>query len=159
MNQTVWVRKPAPHSPAASCRRLTACQSRYGLRESASEALGWRVKIQNISALFCYMTIHDMQTLKHIAMHFSPNFKFLLNLSGLFVSHSQSSPDAKASHPAWQGSVSIAAIVSIKSGWVVVLRLSGSIPIPVAVAAVGFWVPIVQVSGLRRGWKLRLRSV
>lgn len=69
------------------------------------------------------------------------------------------STDAKASHLAWQGSVSIAAIVSIKSCWVVVLRVSGSIPVPVAVPVVGFWVSIVQVSGLWRGRKLWLRSV
>lgn len=69
------------------------------------------------------------------------------------------STDAKASHLAWQGSVPIAAVVSIKTCWVVILRVPGTIPIPIAVAIVGFWVPIVQVSGLWRRWQLGLWSV
>lgn len=69
------------------------------------------------------------------------------------------STDAKASHLAWQGSVPVAAVVSIKTCWVVVLRVPGSIPTPIAVAVVGLWVPIVQVSGLWRGRQLGLRSV
>lgn len=67
--------------------------------------------------------------------------------------------DAKASHLAWQRSVSIAAIVSIKSCRVVVLGVPGSIPVPIAVAVVGFGVPVIQVSGLRSLWGLGFRSV
>lgn len=56
------------------------------------------------------------------------------------------STDAEASHLTWQGSVPISAVVSIKPCWVVVLRVPGSISVPVAI--VGFGVPIVQVRGL-----------
>lgn len=41
-SQTVWVQRRAPHSPAASCRRLTVCQIHYGPRGRGWEALGWR---------------------------------------------------------------------------------------------------------------------
>lgn len=65
--------------------------------------------------------------------------------------------DAEAAHLVWQGSVSIAVIVSIKTCWVVVLSMPGSIPVPVAVAVVGFGVSVIQVSrlqGLRGLWGL-----
>lgn len=63
--------------------------------------------------------------------------------------------DAEAAHLVWQGSVSIAVIVSIKTCWVVVLSMPGSIPVPVAVAVVGFGVSVIQVSQLRGLWGLR----
>lgn len=56
--------------------------------------------------------------------------------------------EAKASHLAWQRSVSIAAIVRIKSRWVVVLSVPSSVPVSVAVAVVGSGVSVIQVSGL-----------
>lgn len=72
---------------------------------------------------------------------------------------------AKASHLAWQRSVSIAAIMSIKSSWVVVLSMPSSVPISMAVAVVGFGVYVIQVRGLeslrRLGslWRLGFRCV
>lgn len=71
--------------------------------------------------------------------------------------------EAKASHLAWQRSVSIAAIVSIKPCWVVVLSVPGSVPVSMAVAVVGSGVSVIQVSGLGSlrglGWLGRLRGL
>lgn len=64
------------------------------------------------------------------------------------------STDAKTSHLVWQRSVSMATVVSIKSSWVVVLSMPGSIPVPIAVAVVGLGVSVVQVSRLWRLWRL-----
>lgn len=57
---------------------------------------------------------------------------------------------AEASHLAWQRPVSIAAVMCIKSCWIVVLSMPGSIPISIAVAIVWSGVSVIQVSGLRR---------
>lgn len=57
--------------------------------------------------------------------------------------------EAEASHLAWQGSVSIAAVMSVKSCRVVVLSVPGSVPVPIAVAVVWSGVSVIQVSGLR----------
>lgn len=62
--------------------------------------------------------------------------------------------EAKASHLAWQRSVSIAAIMGIKSCWVVVLSMPGSIPVSIAVAVVWSRVSVIQVSGLGSLWVL-----
>lgn len=67
--------------------------------------------------------------------------------------------DAEAAHLVWQGSVSIVAIVSIKTSWVVVLSMPCSVPQPVAVAVVGFGVSVVQVSRLWGLGGLRFRGV
>lgn len=67
--------------------------------------------------------------------------------------------DAKASHLAWQTFVSIVAVVSIKSCWVVVLSVPSSIPTPIAVAVVRFRVSIIEGSGLRSLRGLGFRSV
>lgn len=95
------------------------------------------------------------------ALHYSVMHLSLKN--SFFVLFLITSPmcgaDAEASHLAWQRSVSIAAIVSIKSCRVVVLSVPGSIPVPIAVAVVGFGVSVIQVSGLRSLWGLGLRSV
>lgn len=69
------------------------------------------------------------------------------------------STDAEAAHLVRQGSVSIAAIVSIKPCGVVVLSMPCSIPVPVAVVVVGFGVSVVQVSRLGGLWGLRFRGV
>ncbi len=56
--------------------------------------------------------------------------------------------EAKASHLAWQRSVSIAAILSIKSCRVVVLSVPCSVAVSMAVAVVGSGVSVIQVRGL-----------
>lgn len=69
--------------------------------------------------------------------------------------------DAEPPHLAGQRSVSIASILSVKPRRVVVLSVPSSVPVPIAVAVVGFGVSVVQVGGLRslRGRHLGLRSV
>lgn len=56
--------------------------------------------------------------------------------------------EAETSHLAWQGSVSVAAVMRVKSRRVVVLSVPGSVPISIAVAVVWSGVSVIQVSGL-----------
>lgn len=60
--------------------------------------------------------------------------------------------EAETSHLARQRSVSVAAVMSVKSSWVVVLSVPGpvpgSVPVSIAVAVVGSGVSIIQVCGL-----------
>lgn len=69
--------------------------------------------------------------------------------------------DAEPPHLAGQRSVSVASILSVEPCRVVVLSVPSSVPVPIAVAVVGFGVSIVQVGGLRslRGRHLGFRSV
>lgn len=69
--------------------------------------------------------------------------------------------DAEAPHLAGQRSVSVASILSVEPCRVVVLSVPSSIPVPIAVAVVGFGVSVVQVGGLRslRGRHLGFRRV
>lgn len=66
---------------------------------------------------------------------------------------------AETPHLAWQGSVPVAAIMSIKPSWVVVLSMPSSVPMSKAVAVVGSGVSVIQVSGLRSERGQRLRGV
>lgn len=61
--------------------------------------------------------------------------------------------EIETSHLAWQRSVSVTAVVSIKSWGVVVLSVPSSISVSIAVDVVGSGVSVIQVSGLggRRG--------
>lgn len=63
---------------------------------------------------------------------------------------------AQAAHFAWQTSVSVAAVVGVKSSGAVVLTVPGAITISVAVAVAGSGVSVVQVSGLWSGRGRRL---
>ena len=66
--------------------------------------------------------------------------------------------EAQASHLAWQRSVSIAAVVSIKSSGVVVLSVPCSSPVSIAVNIVGFGVSVILVNrlgSLQRGHGFR----
>lgn len=69
--------------------------------------------------------------------------------------------DAEPPHLAGQRSVSVASILSVEPCRVVVLSVPSSVPVPIAVAVVGFGVSVVQVGGLRslRGRHLGFRSV
>lgn len=61
---------------------------------------------------------------------------------------------AESSHLAWQSSFSVAAIVGIKSSWVVVLSVPCSITISIAMPIVWSGVSIIHVSGLDGLWGL-----
>lgn len=69
--------------------------------------------------------------------------------------------DAEPPHLAGQRSVSVASILSVEPCRVVVLSVPSSVPVPIAVAVVGFGVSVVQLGGLRslRGRHLGLRGV